>query len=276
MAARDSNAGLPREPDDFRRLKTEFLAGVNHEIRTPLTAIVGMADLLLETPLDQDQRECVVNAKACAEEALHQISALIEFASLAAGHIQLDEEDFDLPELLESVMASERPKAAAKSLRLFLTAPPDLPTLAYGDAMRLRQILTQLLSNSIKFTPHGEIEVQVGWTAASPASFRLEVRLRDTGIGMPPGQLQAMFECFRQGESGIARRYSGLGLGLALVQELVHLMHGRVDAQSEPGKGTVLSFWIPLRHSSAALGGGPRRPPQSERRHYVSRKQSLP
>jgi signal transduction histidine kinase len=276
MAARDQSSGLPREPDDFRRLKSEFLAGVNHEIRTPLTSIVGMADLLLETPLDESQKECVVNAKTCAEEALRQLSALIEFASLAAGHMQLEEEDFDLPELLVTVVAGEASKAADKSVRLFMTAAPDLPALAYGDAMRLREILTQLLSNSIKFTPRGEIEMKVGWKAASPASFRLEVELRDTGIGMPADQLQAMFECFRQGESGMARRYSGLGLGLALVQELVHLLHGQVNAQSEPSKGTVLSFWIPLRHSSAALGGGQRRPPQSERRHYASRKQSLP
>lgn len=276
MAACDHDPGSPREPEDFRRLKAEFLAGVNHEIRTPLTGIVGMTDLLLETPLDENQRECVLAAKASAEDALHQLSALIEFASLVAGHVQLEEEDFEVSELLTAAVAGQEPKAAAKSLRLFMTAAPDLPAFAFGDAVRLREILTQLLNNAIKFTPQGEIEMKVGWTALPGAGFRLEVALRDTGIGMPPGQLHAMFECFRQGESGMARRYSGLGLGLALVQELVHLMHGRLRAESEPGKGTVLSFWIPLRHSSAALGGGPRRPPQFERRHYIARRQSLP
>jgi signal transduction histidine kinase len=121
-----------------------------------------------------------------------------------------------------------------------------------GDAVRLRQILLQLLSNAIKFTPTGEIELTATWTGLSPGTFRLQIALRDTGIGIPADQLLLVFQAFRQGDSGFTRQYSGLGLGLALVQELVHLMQGEVTAESSPGEGAVLTFWVPLRLSDAA------------------------
>jgi signal transduction histidine kinase len=247
----------PLEPEDFRRLKSEFLASVNHEIRTPLTGIVGMADLLLETALDDRQKEYVLAARTCAEDALDELTGLLEFASLAAGHLELDEADFDLLDTLNSVVADLEPKARAKGVRLFMTLDQRLSGLVVGDAVRLRQILVQLIVNAIKFTPQGEIELQVSCAPLSPEHSRLRVALRDTGIGIPADQLQSVFECFRQGDSGLSRRYSGLGLGLALVQALVHLMRGDVTAESAPGNGTVLSFWIPLGISNAAVTAGP-------------------
>ena len=253
MAARDQPPPAPLDYDDYYRLKSQLLTSLNDEIRSPLTGIVGMTDLLLETRLDDSQRECVLAARTCAGEALEQLGALLEFASLAAGRLQLEEADFDLPELLKSTVALQEPKAAAKGVRLFLNVAEELPTLALGDAVRLKEVLIRLLDNAVKFTPHGEIELKAGWKPLSPASFRLELDLRDTGIGIPPGQLRAMFECFRQGDSGMARRYPGLGLGLALVQALAHLMRGQIDAESAPGHGAVFSFRVPLRISQAAL-----------------------
>lgn len=247
----------PLEPEDFRRLKSEFLAGVNHEIRTPLTGIVGMADLLLETPIDARQKEYVLAARTCAEEALDQLSALLEFAALTAGHIELDEADFDLLDTLNSVVAELEPKARTKGVRLFMTLDQQLSGLVVGDAVRLRQILVQLIANAIKFTPQGEIELEASCAPLSPQHSRLRVALRDTGIGIPADQLQSVFDSFRQGDSGLTRRYSGLGLGLALVQALVHLMRGDVTVESSPGEGTVLSFWVPLRISNAAVTAGP-------------------
>jgi signal transduction histidine kinase len=141
---------------------------------------------------------------------------------------------------------------------LILTVWEPLPGLAFGDALRLHQVLVHLLANAIKFTPHGEIELLAAWTPESPEQFRLGVALRDTGIGIPTDQLQHVFESFHQVESGLARRYSGLGLGLALVQELVHLMGGEVVADSSPGHGAVVSFWIPL----AVCEAGAALPPQ--------------
>jgi signal transduction histidine kinase len=235
-----------QEPEEFRRLKSEFLAGVNHEIRTPLTGIVGMADLLLETQLDAHQKDYVLAARTCAEQTLEQLSSVLEFSELVAGHLRLEESVFDLLDLLEAAVAETSLKAQAKGVRLILTVWEPLPSLAFGDAVRLGQILAHLVANAIKFTPRGEIELLATWTPVSPEQFRLGVALRDTGIGIPTDQLQHVFECFHQVESGLARRYSGLGLGLALVQELVHLMRGEVIADSSPGHGAVVSFWIPL------------------------------
>lgn len=240
------------EPNEFRRLKSEFLTGVNDEFRTPLTGIVGMADLLLESRLDDRQRDYVLAARRCAEDSLEQLGSLLEFAALVAGHLRLEESDFDLLEVLQSVVADVEPRARDRGVRLFMTLARPLPNPVVGDAVRLRQILVQLLTNAIKFTPDGEIELTPTWTGLLPGSFRLQVALRDTGIGIPADQLLLVFESFRQCDSGFARKYSGLGLGLALVQELVHLMHGEVTAESAPGEGAVLTFWVPLRLSDAA------------------------
>lgn len=252
MSAGDRHPNRQRpEPEEFRRLKSEFLTGVNDEFRTPLTGIVGMADLLLETRLDDRQRDYVLAARKCAEETLEQLGSLLEFAALVAGHLRLEESDFDLLEVLESVVADLGPSARERGVRLFMTLARPLPNPVVGDAVRLRQILVQLLANAIKFTPEGEIELTATWTRLSPGSFRLQIALRDTGIGIPADQLLLVFESFRQGDSGFTRKYSGLGLGLALVQKLVHLMHGEVTAESSPGEGAVLTFWIPLRLSDA-------------------------
>jgi signal transduction histidine kinase len=235
-----------QEPEEFRRLKSEFLAGVNHEIRTPLTGIVGMADLLLETQLGEQQREYVLAARTCAEQTLEQLSSMLEFSELVAGHLLLEESVFNLQELLDAAVAEMSLEAQAKGVHLILTVWEPLPSLAFGDALRLRQILAHLLANALKFTPRGEIELLAAWRPVSPQQFRLGVALRDTGIGIPADQLQSVFDCFHQVEKGLARRYSGLGLGLALVQELVHLMRGEVIADSAPEHGAVVSFWIPL------------------------------
>jgi len=257
MSAGDRHPDTQRlEPEEFRRLKSEFLAGVTHEIRTPLTGIVGMADLLLETALEEQQRDYVLAVRMCAEETLEQLSSLLEFSMLVAGHLQLEESDFDLLEALQSVVADLGPRAQDRGVRLFMTLEQPLPGLVVGDAVRLRQILKQLLTNAIKFTLEGEIELTAAWARLSPGRFRLSVTLRDTGIGIPADQLRLVFESFRQGDSGFTRKYSGLGLGLALVQELVHLMRGEVTAASSPGQGAVLSFWIPLRLSEAGRAPG--------------------
>jgi signal transduction histidine kinase len=255
MSAGDRHPNTPLlEPEEFHRLKSEFLTGVNDEFRTPLTGIVGMADLLLETRLDDRQKEYVLAARRCAEETLVQFGSLLEFAALVAGHLPLEESVFDLLETLQAVVADLEPTARDGGVRLFMTLARPLPGPVVGDAVRLRQILVQLLANAIKFTPHGEIELTASWTLLSPGSFRLQIALRDTGIGIPADQLLLVFESFRQLDSGFTRRYAGLGLGLALVRELVHLMRGEVTVESSPGEGAVFTFWIPLRLSDP---GGP-------------------
>lgn len=250
----DSTACAPRSgqklsdhSDQLRRLKGQFLASLNHEIRTPLSGILGMTDLLLETRLDDEQKEYVSAARMCAENLLALLNATLEFSDLSSGKLELEEMDFDLPGTLKAAVSSFLPKAEAKKLKLISALDPALPSVAAGDALRLRQLLSYLLDNAVKFTHKGQVEVSA--TAGVPCEgiFSLTVKVRDTGIGIPPEKLGAIFESFEQLDSGLSRSYSGLGLGLALAQKLVALMGGEISAESEPGRGSLLSFTIPLR-----------------------------
>jgi len=231
---------------ELQRLKSQFLASLNHEIRTPLTGILGMADLLLETDLDDAQREYVVTARICAEELLGLLDSALEYSALASGTLAIEEAEFNLPELLEGLLAQNRIKAHAKGLKL-LASLDRMPVVVIGDALRLRQILAQLLSNAIKFTENGEVELSARVEPAGPDSCLLRVSVRDTGVGIAPEQIGRLFECFGQLESGLGRRHSGLGLGLATVWQLLRLLGGDISVESQPGKGSVFSVHLPLR-----------------------------
>jgi signal transduction histidine kinase len=240
-----SDAGL-------RRIKSEFLASLNHEIRTPVSGILGMTDLLLETALDERQREYVRAAHSCAEGLLEELNAALEFSAVSAGQLALEEVDFNLPELLGGVLEQYQAAARAKGLRLAATGGDALPPLAYGDPLRLREVLCHLVANSIKFTRQGHIEVRATAAKSIGGRIRLAVSVSDTGIGLSPEQCEWLFAPLWQGETGPSRRYPGLGLGLALARALVRLMGGEMRAEGEPGRGAVVSFWTPLRPPRAA------------------------
>jgi len=246
-----SSGGAQEREQQLRRLKSHFLASLNHEIRTPLTGILGMTDLLLETALDDVQREYVVTARICAEELLALLDAALEYSALTSGALPLEEAEFNLPELLEGVLDQNRIKAHAKGLRL-LANLDSLPTAVIGDAVRVRQIITQLLGNAVKFTPAGEVELRARAVRAGANRVVLEVTIRDTGIGIPPERLPHLFDSFSPLEVGPGRRYSGLGLGLATVHRLLELMGGQIQVQSEPGRGSLLAVRIPLGTVSEA------------------------
>jgi CheY-like chemotaxis protein len=247
MAIAAFNSAQPAPKDELRRMKREFLAALSQEIRTPLAGILGMADLLLETHLDEDQQSYVATTRTCAEELLEQLSCALRLSELVAGRTVLEESEFNLPELFESVAAEYQPKAEAKGLTFSLSVDRGLPQCAVGDCVRLREVLSQLVANSIKFTAEGEVGIRAAAEPAAAGRCRLSIEVRDTGIGIAAGQLPAVFEAFRQAEGGIARRYPGLGLGLTLVQRLVRLMRGDVKVSSEPGRGSVVSLAVPLR-----------------------------
>ena len=236
----------PAQTDELRRLKAQFLASLNHEIRTPLSGILGMTDLLLETELDEEQKDYVGSARVCAENLLALLNATLEYSDLSAGKLAAEEAEFDLRETLSSAVSQYAQKASAKGLELACSFSPDLPAVAVGDALRLRQLLSHLLDNAVKFTERGEVHFRA---AARPAGggFLLRVEVSDTGIGIQVEKLGAIFESFRQLDSGLSRSYSGLGLGLALSQKLVELMGGELSAESEPGKGSTFSVTLPLR-----------------------------
>jgi CheY-like chemotaxis protein len=236
-------------PGELERLKGTFLASLNHEIRTPLSGILGMADLLLETKLDEEQREYVSAARLCAESLFEILNATLEYSALEAGNLILDESEFSLRELIESAVAQQTFKAEAKTLTIRASYASGLPETMVGDAPRLRQLLGHFLANAIKFTHEGGVELRV-----IRVGDLLQIEVEDTGIGIPPEQMGKIFESFRQVDSGLSRMYPGLGLGLALARKLAMLMKGEISAASTPGVGSTFTLRIPLRASETEAG----------------------
>jgi CheY-like chemotaxis protein/nitrogen-specific signal transduction histidine kinase len=250
---------LPREREleapqsELDQLKGQFLASLNHEIRTPLSGIMGMADLLLETNLDDEQRDYVNAARLCAESLFEILNATLQYSSLEAGQFHLDESEFSLKELLDSALNQHALRAQAKGLRLFSTLEAGLPETMLGDAPRLRELLGHLVANAIKFTHAGSVELRVTLERRGLEGNRLVIEVRDTGIGIAAESLDAIFESFRQVDGGLSRNYPGLGLGLALVRKLAELMNGQVDVQSNPGKGSTFTVRLPVRQPAEPL-----------------------
>jgi CheY-like chemotaxis protein len=201
-----------------------------------------MTDLLLETQLDEEQREYVSTARLCAENLFHLLNATLEYSALTAGHLKLDETEFSLAEMVDSALAKEREKAQLKGLKLTATLDAALPQTMIGDATRIQDLLGHLLDNAIKFTHRGSVDLKL-----TREDQVLKIEVRDTGIGIDPNRRARIFESFHQVDSGLSRNYAGLGLGLALVQKLLALMGGEISAESEPDKGSTFTVHLPIR-----------------------------
>lgn len=245
-----TDAGVERE------LQEQWLASLNHEIRTPLAGIVGMVDLLLETKLDAQQQDYVESARQCAETLLANFNAMLEYSALAAGAVHADEVEFHLGVMLHELVAEHAAAAHAKGLCLIYRDGGDVGRFVLGDQDRIRQIFRHLLSNAIKFTHNGEIEVCAGYTDEGSAG-RLRVSVRDTGIGIAENDIPRIFACFSQVERGLSRSYAGLGLGLSLARKLVGLLGGAIFVDSQPGSGSTFSFDLPLRNGVETPDWGP-------------------
>jgi len=242
---------LASDRPELDQVKGVFLASLNHEIRTPLSGVLGMLDLLLETRIDEDQRDYLTAARLCAESLSELLNASLQYAALEAGQIVVEETEFSVKEMLEAALSPQRTKAEIKQLRLRLTLDAGLPETLIGDASRLRELLGHLVNNAIKFTHSGSVDVRVSMRS-NPDIFVVEVR--DTGIGIPPDKLGGIFESFQPGESGLARAYPGLGLGLALAHKLSKVMHGGIVVESQLGAGSTFTLEVPLRRPVAAEG----------------------
>ena len=244
--------GIALKTDTFRDVQAEFLASLNHELRTPLSGILGMTDLLLETSLTEDQREYAGATRVCAENLLEILNVTLEYSALSANQVRLEEVEFSVRDTLQGVVNEFGAKAQAKGLRLAAAWDAGLPEVAVGDPLRLRQILWHLVGNAIKFTREGQVEVRASAAVSDARQTMLSIEVRDTGIGIMPEQLNRIFESFRQIETGLSRSHGGLGLGLAVTQKLVELLDGTILVHSELGRGSFFTVHVPFRVPESA------------------------
>jgi len=229
------------------RTKQEFLANMSHEIRTPMNGILGIANLLAKTPLDEQQNQYLGHIQHSAEALLVVINDILAMAQLDAGKMQLESVPFDLRDVLYASQQMVQPRAAEKGVSLELELPPDtVPTLVLGDPYRLRQVLLNLLSNAVKFTEHGRVLLACRRLTTPPETPRFQFSVLDTGIGISAEQLEHMFEPFTQASSSTAREYGGSGLGLSISRGLVELLGGSLSAESTVGEGSSFLFTIPF------------------------------
>jgi PAS domain S-box-containing protein len=231
--------------------KSRFLATVSHELRTPMNGIIGMTGLLLDTRLDDEQQEYADTIRRCGDDMLALINDVLDFSKIEAGKLELERIDFDLRLAIEDVLKLFAESAAASNVELLYVLQPQVPTLVVGDQGRVRQILTNLVGNAVKFTSTGEIVVRVSCLEETHESSMLRIAVSDTGIGIAPAVQGRLFQAFMQADSSTTRKYGGTGLGLAICRQLVEIMGGSIGVDSVPNQGSTFWFTVPLQKSIA-------------------------
>jgi len=253
MTARDITARKENE-DELRRAKesaeaasqakSEFLANISHEFRTPMNGILGMTELILDTDINSEQREYLEMVKSSADSLLRLLSDILDFSKVEAGKVELVDHEFALAQSLAETLQVMRFRAQQKGIELRWRTSAEVPERVMGDSTRLRQVLVNLVGNAIKFTERGEVAVQVETQEQSKDRVVLHFRVKDSGIGIPKDKQSMIFEAFTQADSSTTRKYGGTGLGLAITTRLVTLMEGKLWVESEWGQGSTFHFTV--------------------------------
>jgi signal transduction histidine kinase len=243
--------------------KADFIANMSHEVRTPMNAIVGYADMLLRTPLQADQQAYAQRLQSASTALLGVMNNVLDFSKIEAGQLQPSTEPFDVIATLDSVMSLFQPQLRGGAVRLQLDLAPDVPRLISADGLRLHQVLVNLVGNAVKFTEEGEVRIAVHARHAPPAAPTLCVRVSDTGIGIEASQIERIFAPFAQADGSITRRFGGTGLGLSISRRLAELMGGTLSVRSQSGQGAEFTLEVPFSPVDQVAGeAGPQNPPE--------------